>query len=78
MKPGIQSAQLNAMNVRFHGVRPAIDLARQSFNLILGFGLSIPVFFVTSYAWVMWFVIPLVVSRWRRHHRRSPPDGPDR
>ncbi len=59
--------------------RTAIDLARQSFNLILGFGLSIPVFFVTGYAWVMWFVVPLVVSRWRRHHRRrSPPDGPGR
>jgi uncharacterized membrane protein len=59
--------------------RTAIDLARQSFNLILGFGLSIPVFFVTSYAWVMWFVVPLVVTRWRRHHRRrSPPDGPGR
>jgi uncharacterized membrane protein len=58
--------------------KTAIDLARQSFNLILGFGLSIPVFFVTGYAWVLWLVIPLVVSRWRRRHRRSPPAEPDR
>jgi uncharacterized membrane protein len=55
----------------------AIDLARQSFNLILGFGLSIPVFFVTGYAWVLWIVIPLVVSRWRHQaRRRSRPDEP--
>ena len=27
--------------------RMAIDIARQSFNLIIGFGLSIPFFFVT-------------------------------
>jgi uncharacterized membrane protein len=58
--------------------RTAIDLARQSFNLILGFGLSIPLFFVTGYAWVLWIVIPLVVGRWRHYRRRrSPPDGPD-
>jgi uncharacterized membrane protein len=48
----------------------AIDLARQSYNLILGFGLSIPVFFVWSNAWVIWIVVPLVVSRWRHQVRR--------
>lgn len=48
----------------------AIDIARQSFNLILGFGLSIPVFFVTTNAWILWIVVPLVVSRWRHAHRR--------
>jgi hypothetical protein len=47
-----------------------IDIARQSFNLILGFGLSIPVFFVTTNGWVLWIVVPLVVSRWRHAHRR--------
>jgi TMEM175 potassium channel family protein len=56
----------------------AIDLARQSFNLILGFGLSIPVFFVYRNAWIIWIVVPLVVSRWRHRvrRRRSPRDGP--
>ena len=49
----------------------AIDLARQSYNLILGFGLSIPVFFVTTNAWIMWIVVPLLVSRWRHIHRRK-------
>jgi hypothetical protein len=48
----------------------AIDIARQSFNLILGFGLSIPLFFVTTNAWILWIVVPLVVSRWRHAHRR--------
>jgi uncharacterized membrane protein len=57
--------------------RMAIDLARQSYNLILGFGLSIPVFFVWSYAWIMWIVVPLLVSRWRHQvRRRPPPDEP--
>ena len=57
----------------------AIDLARQSYNLILGFGLSIPVFFVWSNAWIMWIVVPLLVSRWRHQvrRRRSRRDGPD-
>lgn len=45
--------------------------ARQSFNVILGFGLSIPVFFVTTNAWVMWIVVPLLVSQWRRRRRRD-------
>ena len=51
------------------------DTARQSYNLILGFGLSIPVFFVTKYAWVMWIVVPLLVSQWRRRRRaRGSPE----
>ena len=56
----------------------AIDLARQSYNIILGFGLSIPVFFVWSNAWIMWIVVPLLVSRWRHQvrRRRSRRDGP--
>jgi uncharacterized membrane protein len=31
---------------------------------ILGFGLSIPLLFVTPYAWLLWFAVPLVI-RWR-------------
>jgi len=62
--------------------RVVTDIARQSFNLMLGFGLSIPVFFITTYAWVLWIVIPLLVSRWRHLRRRShaasgrQPEGP--
>jgi uncharacterized membrane protein len=55
----------------------AIDLARQSYNLILGFGLSIPLFFVWRNAWVTWIVVPLVVNLWRHQvRRRSRQDGP--
>ena len=60
----------------------AIDLARQSYNIMLGFGLSIPVFFITTYAWALWIVIPLLVSRWRHLRRRGraasgrQPEGP--
>ena len=35
--------------------------------MMLGFGLSIPVFFATSYAWVIWIAVPLLV---RMFHRR--------
>jgi uncharacterized membrane protein len=52
----------------------------QSWALILGFGLSIPVFFVTTNAWVLWILGPLLVRRARLlHHRRArrPPEpGP--
>jgi uncharacterized membrane protein len=45
---------------------------RQSWGTMLGFGLSIPVFFVTENAWVLWIVIPIVVGRaWRILARRS-------
>ena len=50
--------------------RMAIDIGWQSFNLIIGFGLSIPFFFVTTYAWVLWFALPLLVARWSHRRRR--------
>jgi uncharacterized membrane protein len=35
--------------------RPAVtDMAWRSGSVMLGFGLSIPVFFVTTYAWALW------------------------
>jgi uncharacterized membrane protein len=59
----------------------ARDMALQSTRLMLGFGLSIPVFFATTYGWVLWFVTPLLVEYLRRHRGRtrgardSPDDG---
>jgi uncharacterized membrane protein len=47
-------------------------MAWESYSPALGFGLSIPVFFATSYAWVLWIVIPLlmrVVPRLRGRKR---------
>ena len=33
---------------------------------ILGFGLSIPVFFITTGGWELWFAIPLLAGQLRR------------
>ena len=35
----------------------------QSVGLLVGFGLSIPVFFATTYGWASWFAGPLVVQQ---------------
>ena len=42
----------------------------ESYGVMLGFGLSIPLFFVTSYAWVIWIVVPLAVGRIAELRRR--------
>jgi uncharacterized membrane protein len=42
----------------------------QAYGMMLGFGLSIPLFFVTNYAWLLWFLIPIGVSRTHRLRRR--------
>jgi hypothetical protein len=44
---------------------------------MLAFGLSIPVFFFTSYGWVLWFAVPMALGRLHRAsaHRRNDP-GP--
>jgi uncharacterized membrane protein len=41
----------------------------QSLGLMLGFGLSIPVFFATSYAWALWIAAPLLSREVRRRLR---------
>jgi uncharacterized membrane protein len=54
---------------------------RQSYGTMLGFGSSIPVFFATTNAWVLWIVAPILFTRLRRivahyQHRRDAA-GPD-
>jgi uncharacterized membrane protein len=46
----------------------------QSYGLVLGFGLSIPVFFLISYAWILWFAIPVLVRLARKFRRRGQED----
>jgi uncharacterized membrane protein len=43
-----------------------------TYGMLLGFGLSIPVFFATENAWVLWIVMPLLFARLsaRQHRRR--------
>jgi uncharacterized membrane protein len=51
----------------------------ESYGVMLGFGVSIPLFFVTSYAWVIWIVVPLVVGQLGGQQRRrgGRPRGPE-
>jgi uncharacterized membrane protein len=44
----------------------------QTWIPMVAFGLSIPFFFVISYAWVFWFAVPLVVGRLRQLRHRGP------
>jgi uncharacterized membrane protein len=43
--------------------RFATETAWDSYGLLAGFALSIPVFFVIGYAWVFWIVVPWLVGR---------------
>jgi uncharacterized membrane protein len=47
----------------------------QTGGLLLGFALSIPLFFATTYAWVLWIVIPLLGFRLQRFRNRDPGTG---
>jgi uncharacterized membrane protein len=64
--------RLDACGFLAPGTPPRVvsSVVGQSWALILGFGLSIPLFFVTPNAWVLWIVGPLLVGRARRIHRR--------
>lgn len=46
-------------------------LARQAYSLMIGFGLSIPVFFVTTYAWLLWIAGPVLAGLLRQRQRRN-------
>ncbi len=42
------------------------DLRWGTLAFVIGFGLSVPVFFATTYAWVLWAVGPVVAGQLRR------------
>ena len=51
--------------------RPVVaTMTRKSSGLILGFGLSIPVFFLTTAGWALWIAGPALAGLLRRYHRR--------
>jgi uncharacterized membrane protein len=50
--------------------RAGAGAGSQTWGSMLGFGLSIPVFFATTYGWVLWIVMPILVSRVGRLRRR--------
>jgi uncharacterized membrane protein len=56
----------------------AASMIRQCYVLIAGFGLSIPLFFVTTDGWPLWFIVPVLagpVSRLRHPNGRNPGHG---
>jgi len=66
-------AMTRHMAARDLGARDAEGRAVEDFDSygnVLGFGLSIPVFFATTYGWVLWIVMPIVVARVNRYRRR--------
>src|SRR5690349_2661546 len=51
----------------------------RNYSPMLAFGLSIPVFFVTKYGWVLWFAVPMALARLHHvppHLRSGRPGGP--
>jgi uncharacterized membrane protein len=52
--------------------RPVVDsLTRKTYSLVLGFGLSIPVFFVTNVGWLLWLAGPVLAGLFRQRQRRT-------
>ena len=49
------------------------NMSWASYGVMLGFALSIPVFFATTYAWLLWIIIPVLVARLRRLQRGAEP-----
>jgi uncharacterized membrane protein len=52
--------------------RVADGLTYKCYGQMLGFGLSIPVFFVTTYGWVLWILAPFLTGQLRRRRDRGP------
>jgi uncharacterized membrane protein len=50
------------------------DADWQSYGLLLGFGISIPIFFLISYAWILWFAIPALIGLVRKFRRGGQED----
>jgi uncharacterized membrane protein len=46
-------------------------LTRGAYGVMIGFGLSIPVFFITPAGWVLWFASPVVTGLLRKRQRRG-------
>jgi hypothetical protein len=52
-------------------------MTRQCYVLMAGFGLSIPLFFVTTDAWLLWILVQLLAGRLiRPWHRAGTARGP--
>jgi TMEM175 potassium channel family protein len=56
------------------GISSAVVTAStwQTVGMAVGFGLSIPIFFVTTYGWALWFAAPMVTGRVYRFRHPAP------
>jgi uncharacterized membrane protein len=60
-----------------HGLVPGApqpvltSMTRGCYVLMAGFGLSIPLFFVTAYAWLLWIIVPVLAGRLIRLWHRA-------
>jgi uncharacterized membrane protein len=73
LESGTVYAMLRHMNSHQLADIPApisASLARKSYLVMAGFGVSIPLFFVTTYAWVFWIASPVLGAQLRRQRRR--------
>jgi uncharacterized membrane protein len=54
------------------------DTSWEAAGLVTGFALSVPVFFATSYAWVLWIAAPITIAQVHRlRNRKRPEPDPD-
>jgi uncharacterized membrane protein len=82
IESGALLAMLRHMVARGHlsdaGRASVGGVTRQRYVMMTGFGLSIPFFFVTTYAWLLWIIVPVLagpLSRLRGRNRRRPGTG---
>jgi uncharacterized membrane protein len=74
----LQSAALYAMLRHMIAGRladppqPVVNrMTGRAYSLMIGFGLSIPVFFATTYGWLLWVAIPVLAGLFRQRQRRN-------
>ena len=62
----------NRRNIEADSKGNVSRLQRRCFSFLVGFGLSIPLFFLANYAWIMWIIGPIATHsliRLRRHRQ---------
>jgi uncharacterized membrane protein len=55
--------------------RTVTKMSSQSYALVAGFALSIPVLFATDWGWLLWFIVPFAADRWLKYRRRRWADA---
>ncbi|MEV6210286.1 TMEM175 family protein [Kitasatospora sp. NPDC051914] len=66
--------RMSLHHLRDPDVPPAFAVAEQRvlYGMLAGFGLSVPLFFLTPFAWVLWIALPVAAGQVRRNVRADP------